>query len=188
MVSLGTLGELELFRFDHSMKDPQRYIAHYADSLRQQVTILITGGRLSAHLAQRYPETHAIQSNPQLYDYVKAIKQQYMKQVKMPDKVCFDGQLARVEQALGINRLTTRQHGGQLKTKAEIRIASLFQQAPEPFLQMIVVHELAHLKQREHDKGFYQLCQHMLPNYHQLEFDTRLWLMAREMIEQGVSV
>ena len=106
----------------------------------------------------------------------------------MPDKVCFDGQLARIEQALGINRLTTRQHGGQLKTKAEIRIASLFQQAPEPFLQMIVVHELAHLKQREHDKGFYQLCQHMLPNYHQLEFDTRLWLMARELTEQGLSV
>ncbi len=53
---------------------------------------------------------------------------------------------------------------------------------------MIVVHELAHLKQREHDKGFYQLCQHMLPNYHQLEFDTRLWLMARELTEQGLSV
>ena len=168
--------------------DPQRYIAHYAEPLRQQVAALVADGRLSAHVTQRYPELHSIQNNPQLYDYVKAIKQQYMKQVKMPEKVCFDGQLARIEQALGINRLTTRQHGGQLKTKAEIRIASLFQQAPEPFLNMIVVHELAHLKQREHDKGFYQLCQHMLPNYHQLEFDTRLWLMARELAEQGASV
>jgi len=31
------------------------------------------------------------------------------------------------------------------------------------FLQMIVVHELAHLKVREHDKAFYKLCHHMAP-------------------------
>ena len=46
----------------------------------------------------------------------------------------------------------------------------------EPFLRMIVVHELAHLKEKEHNKAFYQLCCHMEPQYHQLEFDTRLWL------------
>ncbi|WP_232538627.1 DUF45 domain-containing protein [Chromobacterium phragmitis] len=39
---------------------------------------------------------------------------------------------------------------------------------------------MAHLKVRDHDKAFYQLCQHMLPNYHQLEFDLRLWLNWRE--------
>ena len=41
---------------------------------------------------------------------------------------------------------------------------------------MIVVHELAHLKEREHDKAFYQLCQHMAPDYFQLEFDLRAYL------------
>ena len=41
---------------------------------------------------------------------------------------------------------------------------------------MIVVHELAHLKEKEHSKAFYQLCSHLEPAYHQLEFDTRLWL------------
>jgi len=41
---------------------------------------------------------------------------------------------------------------------------------------MIVVHELAHLKEAEHDKSFYQLCTHMAPDYHQLEFDLRLYL------------
>jgi hypothetical protein len=40
------------------------------------------------------------------------------------------------------------------------------------------VHELAHLKEREHAKPFYALCCHMEPAYHQLEFDTRLWLTA----------
>jgi hypothetical protein len=38
------------------------------------------------------------------------------------------------------------------------------------------VHELAHLKEREHGKAFYQLCVHMEPDYHQLEFDLRLYL------------
>ena len=46
---------------------------------------------------------------------------------------------------------------------------------------MIVVHELAHLKERDHDKPFYALCAHMAPDYHQLEFDARLWLTAREL-------
>jgi predicted metal-dependent hydrolase len=45
---------------------------------------------------------------------------------------------------------------------------------------MIVVHELAHMKEREHDKAFYQLCAHMEPDYHQLEFDLRLYLTHLE--------
>jgi len=51
-----------------------------------------------------------------------------------------------------------------------------------PFLKMIVVHELAHLKEREHDKAFYALCAHMEPAYHALEFDLRLWLTALEHV------
>ena len=70
--------------------------------------------------------------------------------------------------------------GGKLKRKNEIRISTAFKQAPEPLLRMIVVHELAHLKEKEHNKDFYQLCQHMLPDYHQLEFDARLFLMLQE--------
>ena len=71
--------------------------------------------------------------------------------------------------------------GNKLKAKREIRIASLFKDGPPEFLRMIVVHELAHLLERNHDKAFYQLCQHMEPDYHQLEFDLRLWLTAREL-------
>ena len=41
---------------------------------------------------------------------------------------------------------------------------------------MIAVHELAHLKERDHGKAFYGLCERMEPNYHQYEFDLRLYL------------
>jgi len=46
---------------------------------------------------------------------------------------------------------------------------------------MIVVHELAHLKEIDHNKAFYQLCQYMLPDYHQREFDLRVYLTWREL-------
>jgi len=52
----------------------------------------------------------------------------------------------------------------------------VFKEMPPEFLRMIVVHELAHTREREHDKAFYQLCRHMEPNYHQLEFDLRAYL------------
>ena len=64
----------------------------------------------------------------------------------------------------------------KLRTRREIRIADVFREAPPEFLAMIVAHELAHLKEPDHDKAFYQLCCHIEPAYHQLEFDVRAWL------------
>ena len=60
-------------------------------------------------------------------------------------------------------------------------MAAIFKDAPADMLQMFVVHELAHLKERDHDKAFYALCEHMLPDYHQVEFDTRLYLTWRAL-------
>lgn len=36
--------------------------------------------------------------------------------------------------------------------------------------------QLTHLKEREHDKAFYQLCRHMEADYHQLELELRAYL------------
>ena len=57
----------------------------------------------------------------------------------------------------------------------------MFKVAPEPFLEMIVVHELSHIREKNHDKAFYKLCEHMLPDYHQLEFEMRLYLTQLEL-------
>ncbi|MEN3277025.1 MAG: pyrophosphatase, partial [Massilia sp.] len=93
----------------------------------------------------------------------------------------YDPKLHTVRNALGTHSAVSRVQGGRLKAKREIRIAALFKEAPADFLRMIVVHELAHLKEREHGKAFYALCLHMEPDYHQLEFDLRLWLTAQEL-------
>jgi hypothetical protein len=51
---------------------------------------------------------------------------------------------------------------------------------------MIVVHELAHVKEKEHNKAFYQLCTYMEPHYHQYELDCRLYLTQLEIDKEEV--
>ena len=75
----------------------------------------------------------------------------------------------------------SRIQGGKLKAKKEIRVAALFKEAAPEFLQMIVVHELAHLRESEHNRAFYKLCEHMMPGYAQTEFDLRCYLHWREL-------
>ena len=57
---------------------------------------------------------------------------------------------------------------------------------PEEFLRNIVVHELAHLKEKEHDRAFYKLCLNMEKNYHQVEFDLRLYLTYMDISGEGL--
>jgi hypothetical protein len=95
--------------------------------------------------------------------------------------VVYDNKIHVINNALGLHSYVSRVQGGKLKSKNEIRISSVFKKAPLAFLSMIVVHELAHLKEKEHGKAFYQLCQHMLPDYFQLEFDMRLYLIQLDL-------
>jgi predicted metal-dependent hydrolase len=157
-----------------------KYLAAYPLELRAQVRVLIAEGQLASSLERRYPERHDIASDGALYDYVNGLKSRYMRSAGPLAKVVYDSRLHLTQQALGTHTAVSRLQGGNLKAKREIRIASLFREAPTAFLRMIVVHELAHLKERGHDKAFYALCVHMEPDYHQLEFDVRLWLTGME--------
>ena len=158
-----------------------RYLQGYPDHLQDQVRALLQAGRLGEHLAARYPERHAVQSDKALYAYTMDLKQQHLKNAPGIDKVLYDSKLDVVRNALGLHTAISRVQGGKLKAKKEIRVAALFKAAAPEFLQMIVVHELAHLKEYDHNKAFYQLCQYMLPDYHQLEFDLRVYLTWREL-------
>ncbi len=160
-----------------------KYLAGYPAELLAGVPALIEQGRLAASVLQRHPEPHAVRTDGALYDYVAALKARHMRQSEPLSKALFDQKLHIVRNALGTHTTVSRVQGTRLKAKREIRIASLFKDAPAAFLKMIVVHELAHLKERGHDRAFYALCRHMEPDYHQLEFDVRLWLTGVEMEE-----
>jgi hypothetical protein len=144
------------------------------------VAQLVDEGRLAETVQRRYPEAHEIRTDRALYDYVLALKNEHLQRAEPLSKVVYDPKLKIVQHALGTHTMVSRVQGNKLKAKREIRVASLFKEAPAAFLRMIVVHELSHLKEREHDRAFYALCTRMEPDYHQLEFDLRLWLTARE--------
>ncbi|EHR69571.1 putative metal-dependent hydrolase [Burkholderiales bacterium JOSHI_001] len=158
-----------------------KYLQGYPPELLAQVQGLIDAGRLASTVAQRHPEAHGVRTERALYDYVCEMKARHLRSAPPLAKVAYDPQLHVLKNALGTHTAVSRVQGGQLKAKREIRVATLFKDAPANFLRMIVVHELAHLKERAHDKAFYALCQHMAPDYHQLEFDLRLWLTAQEL-------
>ena len=166
---------------------PLKYLAGYPPHLQDKVRALIEQGRLGTVLAERYGQAHAIRNDGQLYEYVQQLKDRHLRKAVPLGKVVYDGKLQVMKHALGTHTAISRVHGGRLRASREIRIASVFRDAPADFLRMIVVHELAHLKEAEHDKAFYQLCTHMEPDYHQLEFDLRLYLTHLDLM-RGSSV
>lgn len=158
-----------------------KYLQAYPVALQEQVRQLIDEDRLGEYLERRYPHKHGVQSDKALYSYALELKQEYLRNAPAIDKVLFDNRLDLTHRALGLHTTVSRVQGGKLKAKKEIRIASLFKEAAPEFLRMIVVHELAHFKESDHNKAFYKLCEHMLPGYHQLEFDLRVYLTWRDL-------
>lgn len=156
------------------------YLTGYPAELQDQANDLIARGELASRLRQRYVGAHSVRTDMALYDYTLALKTRYMRNADAVSKVVYDNRLQVVQNALGTHTTVSRVQGNRLKAKREIRIAGIFRTMPEPLLKMIVVHELAHLKERAHDKAFYSLCLHMEPDYHQLELDLRLCLLQAE--------
>ena len=150
----------------------------YPPDVISQVESLIEQNKLNLYLNKSYPEMHNIRSDKALFTYVQDIKKTYMKKAGPIHKVVYDDKIDSVYSALGLHSFVSRKQGNKLKAKSEIRIASIFKKAPADFLHMIVVHELAHLKEKDHNKNFYRLCHHMEGDYSQLEFDLRLYLIS----------
>lgn len=157
------------------MKD-LKYLNHYPQQTKEQVLKLIEADKLSTHLLKKYPSSHNIKSDKNLFNYVNNLKNEFIKKSPPLSKTIYDGKINVVHNALGTHHFISRVQGSKLKAKNEIRISSMFKSVPQEFLEMIVVHELAHFKEKEHNKAFYKLCEYMQPAYHQVEFDLRLYL------------
>jgi predicted metal-dependent hydrolase len=140
------------------------YLSAYPPALVARVHQLIEQQRFAPWLLQRYPQAHGIRTDRALYEHVQALKAAHLRTAVPLGKVCFDSRIHAVRNALGTHAAISR----------------VFRDLPYEFLRMIVVHELAHLRQPDHDKAFYQLCLHLEPQYHQYEFDLRAYLTHRD--------
>ncbi|MCK4622272.1 MAG: M48 family metallopeptidase [Desulfuromonadales bacterium] len=158
-----------------------KYLDGYPEQVTAQVQKLVNEKRLGDAILKRFPVAHEIKTERALYDFTIELKNQFLRKAPPISKVVFDNKINVLHDALGLHTFISRVQGGKLKAKNEIRVGSVFKTAPVEFLRMIVVHELAHLKEKDHNKAFYQLCEHMEPNYHQLEFDLRIYLTCLDL-------
>lgn len=163
------------------MPEVLKYLSAYAPELQTQVQAMIEQNRLAPFLLSKYPKPHNISNDKALRSYAMVIKNRHLKKSSPISQVQYDGKIHVINNALGLHSYRSRVQGSKLKSKNSIRISATFKKSPVEFLNMIVVHELAHLKEKQHNKAFYQLCLHMLPEYHQLEFDMRVYLTQLEL-------
>jgi predicted metal-dependent hydrolase len=163
-----------------------KYLGGYSPKLQEQVISLIESKELGKLILKKYPKSHEITNDKMLYDYVMEIKNKYLKKSQPISKISYDSKIKIENQALGLHSYVSRVQGKKLKTKNEIKISTQFKKVPLEFLRMIVVHELAHIKEKGHDKSFYKLCEYMEPGYHQLEFDMRLYLTYMDIFKDSI--
>ncbi|AQS36991.1 putative metal-dependent hydrolase [Shewanella psychrophila] len=162
------------------MENQLKYLNGYRQEIKDQVSSLLESGKLQSVLLSRHPQIHDIRTDKALYDYTIEIKNRYLRKSQPLSKIQYDDKISLSHQALGLHSFVSRAQGRKTKAKNEIRISSRLKRVPESLLRMVVVHELAHLKEKDHNKAFYQLCCHMEGDYHQLEFDLRLLLTLVE--------
>lgn len=158
------------------------YLNGYSQGIQDQVQQLIEHKKLTQYLENKYPSAHTVCSQKALYEYAIQIQRKYLKKTATISKVNYDKSIHALHNALGLHTFASRVQGKKLKAKHEIRIATVFKTAPLEFLRMIVVHEIAHLKEKNHSKAFYQLCCYMEPDYHQYELDTRIYLTHLDLL------
>jgi predicted metal-dependent hydrolase len=158
-----------------------KYLIGYSENVTSQVRLLISKDKLGETLLKKYPASHTIRTDKALYAYTVDMKNALLKQSQPLSKVIYDDKIKDLHHALGLHTFISRVQGSKHKAKNEIRVASLFKNVPLEFLRMIVVHELAHLKEKDHNKAFYKLCEYMEPSYHQLELDMRLYLTHMDL-------
>ena len=124
------------------MTPPLKYLQHYPTALQDKIRQLQAQDKLGEYIAQRYPQAHLIQTDKALYQYSNELKQEFLRNAPLLDKVHYDNRLGIEHHALGLNTVISRVQGGKLKAKKEIKISAFFKASPAEFLRMIVVHEL----------------------------------------------
>lgn len=154
-----------------------KYLKGYGPDVVSQVDELLQAEKLADVLRGRYPSNHQIRTDKALYAFAMDLKSTYLRKAGPISKVIYDDKISLSHHALGLHSFVSRAQGRKTKAKNEIRISSVLKFVPEEMLRAVVVHELAHTKEKDHNKAFYNLCCHMESDYHQYEFDLRLYLI-----------
>ena len=80
----------------------------YPESLKAQVQQLLLQGRLGETLLAKYSHVHAARTDRALYDYVMALKNEFLRNAEPLSKVSFDSKLQVITHALGTHTTVSR--------------------------------------------------------------------------------
>ena len=58
---------------------PLKYLGAYPDSLQTQVRQLMEQDKLGDWLLKKYPRAHGVRTDKALYDYVMALKSEFLR-------------------------------------------------------------------------------------------------------------
>ena len=80
-----------------------KYLQHYPLDLQDKIRQLQAQNSLGDYITQRYLQSHTIQTDKVLYEYCNEIKQEFLRNTPLLDKVIYD------------NRLSIEHHAGPLR-------------------------------------------------------------------------
>lgn len=84
----------------------------------------------------------------------------------LPQRVAYYADIMGVR-PLGVKITSARTRWGSCSGKNNLNFSFLLMLVPQPALDYVVVHELAHIREKNHGAGFYREIERYLPDYKQ---------------------
>jgi len=161
-----------------------KYLKGYSDTIIKSIEKLIDENKLGLYLKNKYININTFTKDKDLYLLAKEIKDKYIKNEKLPERIFYDNKIELKNQALGLHTYIPVKHGKKYKMQNEIKISSRFKTLPYEFMENILIHELCHLKEKEHNKAFYKLCKNIDERYFEIDLDIRIYLTFLDIYQE----
>lgn len=130
---------------------PRAAIDAFLENHRNWVTEKLAHQRA---LAEKYPEPDATEA--------EALKKRARK--VLPARVCYYAQMMRVSPAW-VKITSARKRFGSCGAENGLCFSWRLMRYPDAAIDYVVVHELAHITQKNHGRAFYRLIEQVLPDY-----------------------
>ena len=90
-------------------------------------------------------------------------------EILISDKLTYWSKITKIEYNQVKVRDATTRYGSCMPSKKNLYFSSRLIMLPEEQVDAVIVHELCHIKFKNHDKNFYNLVSEFIPNYKELD-------------------
>lgn len=142
-----------------------KILREYTDKMRVSVEIEKTEQIIRVKLPEIIPQEEA-------KNYVdKTIKQLFKRNTEflIAEKLPYWSKITGIKYNDVKIRDATSRYGSCMPSKKNLYFSSRLIMLPEDKVDAIIVHELCHMKYKNHDKDFYQLVEQYIPNYKEID-------------------